>query len=426
MSSNNKSYKIFDNKLFRIIFSIVLSISLWIYIEYAENPDHTQTINNIPVDIVGMDELEDSGLTLTSLSRNTVSIRFTGKRSDIARLYESDLSVTVDLNTVIRTTSKSTGIYQLSYTINYPDGVNESKLTAVDTVSSYVSVNIEKLVSENVVVMGNYDNLLVAEGYIADPTQFDTDVIVVTGPESVVSEISHAVVDIQRENVTNTISEDMDFIILNDDGKEVSKELLSFSQDRIHVTVPISMVKDVALTINFIEGKSASLDNAVVDIRNAEGEPLTAIELAGSAEILEDINAITLGTIDLTSFSRTFTEEYPIVVPEGIDNLSGETTAYVTVTIADRDVSWVSVDNIQIKNEPENCDVQIVTQSVDITLRGTDADLNKVDESKLSVIADLSELGNNPGTYSVPAKVNTGAYSGVDAVGTYKVTVKIS
>ena len=186
------------------------------------------------------------------------------------------------------------------------------------------------------------------------------------------------------------------------------------------------MVKDVALTINFVEGKSASLDNAVVDIRNAEGEPLTAIELAGSAEILEDINAITLGTIDLTSFSRTFTEEYPIVVPEGIDNLSGETTAYVTVTIADRDVSWVSVDNIQIKNEPENCDVQIVTQSVDITLRGTDADLNKVDESKLSVIADLSELGNNPGTYSVPAKVNTGAYSGVDAVGTYKVTVKIS
>lgn len=415
---NKKSF--FDRKIFCAIFAVLVSITLWVYIEYSQNPDMTQTVSNIPVEVTGQDKLAADGLVMTELSRNAVSIKFTGKRNVLAQLNSNKLSVTVNLEDILNSSSHTTGSYQLDYTINYPTGVNDNRVNAVDSISSYITVNVDNLISADVVVTGSYENLKVADGYQAEPMQFDKDHITVSGPEAKVSKIALAVVEVQRENVSATISEDMEYILKDSDGNDISKELLTFSQDRVHVTIPISMIKEVPLTVNFIEGNSADINNITYKIT-----PQT-VTLSGSAEELEDINNITLGTIDLTSFALSTTEEFPIVLPNNMDNLSGETTAKVKVEVTERDTSEVTVTSITTKNEPVNMNIDVITQSVDVMLRGKEKDLSRISAENIRIVADLGEIGNNPGTYSVIAKVTVDGFSEVDAVGTYKVTVTIT
>ena len=79
----------------------------------------------------------------------------------------------------------------------------------------------------------------------------------------------------------------------------------------------------------------------------------------------------------------------------------------------------------------------VITESLDILLRGTAADIAKItpdpnDDGKTEVpvsyrvVADLSELGDTKGTYSVLAKVYVDGDVNVGAIGDYTVTVTIS
>ena len=187
------------------------------------------------------------------------------------------------------------------------------------------------------------------------------------------------------------------------------------------VTLEVLTVKEVALTVNIADTSVSVKDNYTVKI-----EP-KSIMLSGRPEDLEGINQIELGTVDLTSFSTTLTQSMAIAVPNGTTNLTGDTTANVVITVLGLDTKTVVCDNISTRNVPSNLNVtSITTQSVNVLLRGPAADLDKIDASNIHIIANLSELGNNSGTFSVDARVVIDGFTDIDAIGSYTVTVVVS
>ena len=68
---------------------------------------------------------------------------------------------------------------------------------------------------------------------------------------------------------------------------------------------------------------------------------------------------------------------------------------------------------------------RVLTDRLEITLRGLKSHIDAVKASDIAVRADLSDLGAATGTYSVPAKIEVKG-NNVDAVGKYTITVQIT
>ena len=407
--------KLFEKRGFCIVLSLLLSVVLWAYVEYVENPDTTQQINNIPVEYVGGEELTENNLLVTDKDLTTVNISFIGKRNMVSHLSRSNLTVTVDLSEVLDEGGQA-GVYQLSYVVNYPEGV--TGVTVNDASADYVSITVEKLITKPVEVRTTFDGDI-ADGFRAGDPVCSMKNVLVSGSQAIVSNVSYALAAITGSDLSDTVEQEVELILIDIDGNEVDREQLTLSEQTAVVTMEIEMIKEVTFSVNLVEGVSATSRNTTINY-SASG-----VTLAGDPEILSDVNQITLGTIDLTDFAVTSSYTFPVTIPNGTENLTGVTTVTVTVEVVGQSIKRLSAKNISYKQATEGYTVTIVTQSLDILLRGPEASLEEVTADNIRIVADLSSIGNAVGTFTAPATVYVDGFPDLDPIGEYKVVVTI-
>ena len=408
-------------RILYIIFSIIVSIALWSYVEFVDNPDVSMPINNIPITFDNADILTNNSLITTDISAEFISLRVTGKRSAVSKLNNDNLSVTVNLADIVSYYGTTPGTYQLTPKLVFPESVNSNSITVTNQTVSYVAVHVERLATAKIPVTGKF-NGSVADGFSTAPIKFNVNEITVSGPAEVVAQIDHAWVELNTNYVVeNTVEQEVGFALIDKNGNSVDMTHITTDRTSIIATVEVLTVKEVALSVNIADTSASVTDNYTVEI-----EP-KFITLSGRREDLEDLNQIELGTIDLTSFSTTLNQSMSIVVPNNTTNLTGATTADVSVTVLGLDTKTVECTNITTRNAPDGLSVNsITTQSVHVLLRGPSKELDKIDSSNIRVVGNLSELANNSGTFSVEAKVIIDGYTDIDAIGSYMITVVVS
>lgn len=413
MKLRDKISKIFSSRAFYITFSLLASFTIWLYVASVENPDVSIGIGGIKIETKNSDYLTDRGLVVTSVTPGTMSLRVLGKRNVISTLSSSNIVVTVDLSNIMRA-----GSYTLLYTVSYPVNIASNSVSITARSNDYVTVNVDNLVKKDVTVKGTYDGG-VEKGYRAEPIEIKPETVTISGPEDTVANISYAWVSVRRNNISKTVDEDLPFILMDENGKEVPPDSIVMSQSTVRVKIPVVKVKDVPLTVNLTPGAGATEKNAVCTII-----PST-ISLSGDASTLDGLNQIVLGTIDLSSFINTKTQTFTIAIPNNTTNLTGTTEASVTVSVNGLDTKQFDVTNIQAGTGSAGIKYAVVTQNLNVTLRGTGDSLDNVKPENIRVVADLSGLGSTTGTFTVPAKVYVdGDTANLGAVGNYTVTVQ--
>lgn len=406
--------KIYASKAFYIAFSILASVTIWLYISFIEDPDVSVPIKGIKVEFLNGDYVTERGLVITHIETSTLTLGFKGKRNTVSKLSPTNVAATVDLSDI-----KSTGVYQLDYDIVYPIDINSSSVTISSRSVNFIQVTVDNLVKKEIPVYGSF-NGSVAEGYQAEPLELAPSMITVSGPQEIINKIASAWVYVNRENLSKTVEESLPFKLMDEDGNQISSDKLYFSQDTIKVTVPVVMIKEVPLTVTYITGAGADETNTVKTINPAK------ITVSGDAETLNGYNQIVLGTVDLTKFEETTTLTFPIVLPNDTTNLTGTTEAEVTITVSGLESVNLRVTNIDTINTPAGYSADVVTKDLNVLLRGKEEELQKVRPSNIRIVADLSGLGATTGTYSVMAKVYVdGGFETVGAIGEYKITVKL-
>ncbi len=407
--------KLFEKKGFCVVLSLLLSVVLWAYVEYVENPDTTLQINNIPVEFIGDELLTENSLLVTDKDADTVSINFIGKRNMVTRLSRQNLSVTVDLGEVVNEGAQA-GVYQLSYKVNYPDGVTGVEVN--DASLDYISITVEKLIQKPIDVRTTF-NGDIAESFRAKDPVCSLSTIYVSGSQAIVSNVSYALATITGNGLTNTVEQEVQLTLIDIDGNEVDREQLTLSEETATVTMEVQMIKEITFAVNLVEGVSATSRNTTINYS------VSSVKLAGDPEILGDINQITLGTIDLTDFAVTSSYSFPVNIPNGAENLTGVNSVTVTVEVVGQSIKRLSAKNISFKQATEGYTVTIVTQSLDILLRGPEASLADVTADNIRIVADLSSIGNAVGTFTAPATVYVDGFTDLDPIGEYKVVVTI-
>ena len=133
-------------------------------------------------------------------------------------------------------------------------------------------------------------------------------------------------------------------------------------------------------------------------------------------------NILNLGEIRLYEIASDTTKELPIKLPEGVVNETGENIAKVTVSFPDLEVKTFSVKNIQMINVPEGVKAEMITQTLEVTIRGPKAKVEQLTEEAITVTVDFTEA--EAGTLKLKATVDCGDPE-LGAVGTYTVSATV-
>ncbi len=406
--------KIYNSKAFWMIVSLLASLAIWVYVTSVETDESKTTFRGVKVELVGEDILRDSkNLVVTDMDTSTVTVEVVGPRRIIGSISSDQLVAQVDVSKLSRAAYTSQ-----QYTIVYPDGTDTSKLSESRRTPETINFMVSAQTSKSIQVRGSFDGSL-AEGYTAEMPVFEPSTITITGSEAYLKDVEYAWVTFGKENVDSTYSVETGFTLMDANNEPCPTTGISFSTDVVTATLPLLTLKEVNLDVNIIEGAGATKANTKITI-----DPVS-VTLAGDSALLAGMNKITLATIDLTDFSSTFTETYTIPIDNELKNTTGITKATVTVEIVGLETKTFRVTNFSCINATEGYEADIITESKEITLRGTPEALAQIKDENIRAVADLTDYKESTGTYMPQVKVYVDGFTDVGAIGENTISIEI-
>ncbi len=417
-TGTNGLAKLKNSRIFWAVLSLCVALLIWVYYTSNYASEETRTFYGVEVSFTGQDNMRDSlSLVVSDQDAATVNVTLSGSRRDLLRISSEDLRAVVNLSNVTKA-----GYRTMSYTLSYPSSVNSTNIQVVRQSPQTIGLQISKLATKVVDFSGSFTGTT-AEGYMVDTSEmtFDPANLTVIGPEEELEQIATARVTVDRDEVRSGFTTAANFVLLDADGEELTFDDIQMDAESVSVAVPVSTIKEVALDVTLIYGGGAASENVIKEIY-----PST-ITVAGDAAALDGLNSISVATIDLSDYESFPATDYTIILPNGVECLSGETTATVSLTFMGLETAYFTVSNLNYINLPEGYTATIMEQSKFITVRAPEDVLPQVSQNNIRVVADLADVAVTEGTTSVrvPATVYVDGYDAAGAVGDYTLFVRL-
>lgn len=406
------------NKIGSIILSVVIAFGLWLYVITVENPEQENTYTNLPVTISGEGFLTDRGLMITGGTDSKVNIRVSGSRSDLNKLNASDITLTADVSNI-----SQAGTHQVTYSVRYPGDIASGALQTQSRLPDSITLTVEKKITKNLDIEILYTGTTPdANDYMVgkEEAELDNQTITVSGPESIMDQITKAIITVDLTDKTQSFSEVYRPTLCNDAGEPVELNgMVEASVGEVTLTLPIWRYKEVELRLNIISGGGATEENSSINI-----QPRT-IRVSGNETVLENMeDFIVLGTLNLGELESDTNIPFDIYLPEGVTNLSGETEAMVSVSFPELQIEEFKVDNIRAVNVPDGMEVEFFTQSLTVKLRGPVDSIRSMTADDVTVIVDFSGLEAGTATMKAVIRVSS-KFPDVGELGSYSVSATL-
>ncbi len=402
-------------KVLYLLLAFCVAVMIWFYVDETSGRTVEVEIAEIPITYMGQDTvLADRGLMLMDEGTDTtMDVTVQGKRGTVAGMDNTSIRVLVDLRDIT-----APGEQRVSTQVSVvPQFYNQVQVT--ERSISMATVNINELYSKNVEVkcelVGN-----VAEGYNAGQLQMSHSSIEIWGQQEIIDRVAYAKVKLDIGSATGSVSETLDVQYYAEDGEVLEGAGIRTTVEKVQVSLPVFVTKELRLTMNYIDAPGARIRNMkhVLD-------PGT-IMVSGPAETLRDRETIVLGDFDLLSVGNTeSTHTYGITVPDGCTNLSGVTRSTLTISYPDKTSASVVTDRIRFENAPEGKNLEVQTPETVVSIFGTEADVDAVTGENITLVADLSDYSSALGSYTVPAVVEIDSGGDIGIAGTYEIQVAI-
>lgn len=403
-----------ESKWLYILLSILVAIAFWMSVRVGQDPEMENRVRGIPVTMTGDRVLTNQGLMIDEISHQTVSLTWKGSWDDIGLLDKNSVSVVVDVSRI-----SEPGTYELEYNPQYPPNVATSAISLQNSQPNKISVTVSEIFSDTFEIQPVLKGS-VASGYQAGEFILEPETVQISGQRQKVNRIDRVQVVLEQKDLKESFSGDLPLRLLDEHGQELDKTGLRFSADTVYTVLPVVVVKEIPLVVDFVDGGGATSDNIKYRI-----EPETII-VSGPEKDLRHMDKLSIGSIDLAQVMNSMTKEFPIYLPAELENVSGITQAGVTVSIEGLTTKAVEVSNIELINVPKGYSAVLTTQRRTIVLRGTKKELDKVTPAQIRIVADLADLSTATGSYNVPVKVYLYTDGDVGIIGQNNVVVNLS
>lgn len=398
-----------NEKLIAKILCVLAAIILWFYVVMTDTTTDEKVFSGISVDIRGRDRIEDTlGLTIISGYDLTVDVTVKGPRADINRLTVDDVKAYIDMKTV-----DGAGEYTLPIRTSLPNGITAGALSA-----NYMTVYVDKRTTISVPIKIVTSQVIEADFTMGTPEP-SIETVNVSGPEEVLRTIDHAEASFDLGRVSKTLISTGKLTLVDANGNEINDPYVRLQTSEVTVRFPVYIYRDFDLKVDTKYGYYDST-NSRITISPA------SIQVRGDPDVISSMDSVSLGQIDEKKITGDETKTMAIMLPDGVENLSGTTTATVTITQIGTTTKKLNVTDINVVN-PNGLEYTLERNSLTVTFRGTKTMLDMLSSRNVSLTLDLGYLNKTSGTVSVPVTVNVqSTLSGkVYEIGDYSMNVTI-
>ncbi len=375
----------FGLKLLAILFAIVL----WIVVVNIDDP--TQTLS-----YTTSVNLENTSY-LTSMDKyyevlegtNTVTFRVTAKRSVHDKLNGSDFSAAANMGKIEY--DEKTETYRVPVTITAPQ--KYSKEIEMANKQNYIELSLEDLSRTQKVIKATTKGS-VADGYaLGDVKITSYNVLKISGPASIVSQIDTVTAVIDVDNVDTDVTDSVAPILLDADGNVVDTTKLTLSLSTVTISAQILSTKDVPVQFS----TSGTLEDGYM-VTGMSYQP-TEVRIKGESAILNTINSISVPKEVLNLDGRTTDLETDVDItaylPEGtalVLNSDGRIEVKVMIEPIVEKSYQVPVDNISLENLSDEYDCEYDAKYVKLTVSGSEENMSILKKQNIRGTLELTGL----------------------------------
>ena len=154
----------------------------------------------------------------------------------------------------------------------------------------------------------------------------------------------------------------------------------------VELRVPAYKEKDVPLKVYFIGGMM-SADNALIELS------VETVRVRGTAESIDALSEIRI-EMDETALGKEGIKYERIVMPPGIENVSGETDVEISFRFLDIATRTFAVPSSRfvLKNLPDGLDFTVLDETINVSFKGLVDALRYYTMDYFDVVIDFAEF----------------------------------
>jgi YbbR domain-containing protein len=388
------------------ILSLVLALSLWVYVTDRENPTQIgQVPGAIPVEAVNVPADKAVFPTIDE----TVTVRVRASESVFEGLTADDFRATVDLSEL----SGDRG--------NVPVQVQSLEPRAqVETVSpTQIAVALEDVTSRALPI----GTKLVGElprGFRAGEAAVQPSEAVVSGPESLVARVDTVEADLNLTGVRTDFEQRLLLQARDERGGNIQGVDVAPESAEVRVAITQQEFSAALVVRPAVTGAPASGYN----VTGIAVEPAFVV-ITGSPEVFQSIDAvqgILTDSVSVEGAAADVIRTVALQLPEGARVERPDVTVRITVA-AVRGSFGFSV-GLQTANVPPGSSATLAQTTVQVVLSGTLPTLSTIGPEEIAATLDLAGL--QAGSHTVPVRVSAPNGTTVVSVtpGSVRVTVR--
>jgi YbbR domain-containing protein len=187
--------------------SLIFAVIVWFLITNVNDPITSVRYTNVPVTLKNTNLITDQGQVYTILDNTDTinSVTLYAPRSIIDSLSQNNLVATADIQALSSLNTVSIDVVTNKY---------YDKIEKIVTSSDVVKLNVERKASKSLALNATTSGSL-ADGYVIGDVTTEQNMVRISGPESVVSQITSAAVDVDVTGFTSNIGTDADIVLLD-------------------------------------------------------------------------------------------------------------------------------------------------------------------------------------------------------------------
>ena len=404
------------NKIYSLVLSVVVAFGLWLYVVTNVSQEDDVTFYNVPVVMEGEAALTEENLMITGRSVQTISVNLSGKRSDLNKINNGNLTAKVNLSKIEEPGEN----IPLTYILSYPDNVSANDFVEQSRNPVYIYVNVDTRRTKEVPVVPKWTGTRSGD-YIYDTENavLDYPAITIAGPAAVADLIDHAEIEIDLTEQVKSISDSFRYTLCDADGNPVDAERITTNVEQIHLDLPIQRIREVKLVADVIYGGGANAENTKITIEPA------SLRLSGGDAVLEEFgDTMTVATLNLANLDKSQELVYTLTLPEGVNNQTGVTEAKITVKFTGLITREFTLDTFQSIHVPAGMGAEIINASLTVKVRGPAAEISALTNEDITAVVDFSAAEVGTATYKA-AIIFSEDFPNVGAMGTNSVSATV-
>ena len=385
------------------ILAVIFAACLWL-ISININDPVSPSNYNVTVQLLNLKTMTNTGKFVEVLD-DTDNIRVTvrASRSVFSSFNEKNIVATADLTQI---TQDNLVPIEISTT------KTDNKIESIKADKEFVHVNVENINKTQLPIEVQVQNTPAA-GYLLGGTSTVQNAVIISGPESIVSKIDHAMVEINVDGAKSDVNISLPVHLYDIDGKEIEDTKLTKSVNEVSTTATILEMKEVSIDYGIV-GTPADGYMATGEITST---PETVI-IAGKASIMKSVMKIDVpDAVNVTGLDSDVEVLVDIkkYLPDGTiladNNFSGKATVVANIAKQEERELQISTKKIKILNVPEGFTATLkgIDDTINIKVTGIKTVVDSINQEGINGTVDISKMMMDEsietlkaGSYSVP------------------------